>query len=347
MNQRTGGRVRKGVRELKEYVPGEQPAGGVCKLNTNENPYPPSPKVLEALRTFDPSRLRLYPDPACGTLRQAIAALHGCTPAHVVVGNGSDEILALCARVFPERDGTIGWFEPSYSLYPVLAAMEEIEARPVGLGPEFEWRMPDDYEASLFFLTTPNAPTGTAYGRNEVESFCRRSTGVVVLDEAYADFAPSNFMELALTLPNVIVARTLSKSYSLAGLRVGYAVGHPDLITALGKIKDSYNVGMLPQLLATEALRDQAYARAQIGRVTATRARVAGELRRRGFRVFDSETNFLWIKPPRTPAQAAFDALRERRVFVRFFHGPRTHDYLRVTVGTDEQMDQFLAGIPD
>ncbi|HEY8241158.1 MAG TPA: histidinol-phosphate transaminase, partial [Kiritimatiellia bacterium] len=224
--------IRKAVQLLSPYVPGEQPKEpGIVKLNTNENPYPPSPKIGGALKNWRLDQLRLYSDPVCSRLRDQIADLHGCGAEHVFVGNGSDEILALAARAFVERDGTIGYFEPSYSLYPVLAAIEGIEKRPAVLRENFMWSIPEKYQVSLFFLTNPNAPTSMLFPKKEVADLCHALKGIVVIDEAYVDFAPYNCMDLALSMPNVIVARTLSKSYSLAGLRLGYAVGPTPLIS--------------------------------------------------------------------------------------------------------------------
>ena len=339
--------IRKAVQNLHAYVPGEQPkAARVVKLNTNENPYPPSPRVAEALRAFDPERLRLYSDPVSAALRERIAAIHGTTTERVFVGNGSDEVLALCARAFPERGGSIGFFDPSYSLYPVLAAIEDVATKPVPLPDDFGWTMPAGYSADLFFLTNPNAPTSLLFPRAQVEAFCKASPGVVVIDEAYVDFAPADCMDLALSLPNVLVARTLSKSFSLAGLRLGYAVGHPALIDALNKIKDSYNIGMLAQCAGLAALLDLDHMRYQVRAIVDTRRRVTADLRRRGWRVFDSATNFLWASPPGRPASEVFQHLRSRNVFVRYFPGGKTGDYLRITVGTDLQMDALLAELP-
>lgn len=339
--------ARTSVDALTPYVPGEQPkGGGIVKLNTNENPYGPSPRVAEALRAASPDDLRLYPDPVSSGLVRQLADLHGCAPEQVFVGNGSDEVLALCARAFAERNGAIGWFDPSYSLYPVLAAIEDIRARPVPLPADFSWTMPADYRASLFFLTNPNAPTSLLFPKGQVAAFCRAFAGVVLVDEAYVDFAPANCLDLALSLPNTLVARTLSKSYSLAGIRLGYAVGPAPLVGALYKIKDSYNVSRLTQSLAAAALADQAWMRENVRKITATRDRVAQALRARGWTVLPSAANFLFARPAAAPARAVFEALRERRVFVRYFAAPATADYLRITIGTDEQMETLLAGLP-
>ncbi len=339
--------IKESVRSLSAYVPGEQPSGGsVIKLNTNENPYPPSPRVAEALFRAGTETLRLYPDPTSRGVREMVAQVHGCEPEQVFVGNGSDEILALCIRAFVERGkGSVGYFDPSYSLYPVLCAIEETEIQPVELGPYFEWAMPDKYAASLFFITSPNAPTGIQYPKSAVKKFCKTFPGVVVIDEAYVDFAREDAMDLALSSDRVIVTRTLSKSYSLAGLRLGYAVGPRPLIEALHKIKDVYNVDRLAQEIACVALADQDYMRGIADRIRALREDVAEQLRGRGFSVFPSEANFLWVKPPGIGAQALFDALRSGGIHVRHFAGSRTGDYLRITIGSDVEMDLLLQAI--
>ncbi len=341
--------IRASVAKMTPYTPGEQPrVPGLIKLNTNENPYPPSPRVAEALAAFTAESLRLYPDPMALELRGTIAGLHGCGVENVFAGNGSDEVLALCTRAFVEPGGAVGWSDPSYSLYPVLSAIADVRGTPVPLGEDFALppcaHLPTPI--SLFFLTTPNAPTGIRYPRGRVEAFCGEFPGVVVLDEAYGDFAPAHFMDLALSRPNVLVSRSLSKSYSLAGLRLGYAVGPAPLIGALHKIKDSYNLDALAQRIGVAALRDQAWMRGNVERIVATRERVARELRARGWTVLPSATNFLFARPP-TGASAAdvFNHLRARNILVRHFPGPRTGDGLRVSVGTDTQMDAFLAAL--
>lgn len=337
--------IRKAVQDLKAYTPGEQPrVPDLVKLNTNENAYPPSPQIRDVLaRAFD--RLRLYPDPVCTDFRDALAELHRCKPEQIFVGNGSDEVLALCTRAFVERGGTIGYFEPSYSLYPVLAAIEEIAVKPVRLNADFSWNMPAGYAASLFFLANPNAPTSIQYPAATIASFCKSFPGVVLVDEAYVDFASYDGMDLALSLPNVLVARSFSKSYSLAGLRVGYAVGPEPLIAAMYKIKDSYNVDRVAQEIALAAIRDIGWMRRNVERIKDTRAKTAAGLERRGFKVFPSETNFLWVRPPRMPAKELFEELRKRKILVRYFPGELTGDYLRVTIATEGEMASFLAAI--
>jgi len=338
--------IRKNVQALKAYTPGEQPKiSGVIKLNTNENPYPPSPKVAAALRDFDCARLRLYPDPAFSALRQRIADMHGCSAAQIFIGNGSDEILSLCTRAFVENDGSVGYFVPSYSLYPVLADICGAEKRPVRINNDFTWRMPDDYAASIFFMTNPNAPTSMMFDHAAVASFCENFNGVALIDEAYVDFADSDCMALALRAgnSNTLVMRTLSKAFSLAGLRFGYVVGPVELIGALYKIKDSYNMDMLAQSVGMAALDDIPHMSANARRIKATRARLAAALRRRGWRVCDSQTNFLFARPPDGDAARVFDALKAAKIYVRYFPGDVTGEYLRITVGTDEQTDALLA----
>jgi histidinol-phosphate aminotransferase len=340
--------IARNVAGLQAYTPGEQPQDRqIVKLNTNENPYPPSPGVAAALASFPAERLRLYPDPRGLALRRRIAEIHNCRVEQVFVGNGSDEILALATRAFVENDGSVGYFVPSYSLYPVLAEIRGVAKRPVDLASGFTWNMPAGYQASLFLLTTPNAPTAMQYDRAAVTAFCRAFDGVVLLDEAYVDFAPDNFMDLALAPgnANTLVMRTLSKSFSLAGLRLGYVIGPEPLIGAIDKIKDSYNLDMLTQAVGLAALNDLEHMRANVGRIQATRARLSAALETRGYRVLPSATNFLFARPPDGHAQAVFDRLRAQKIFVRYFPGPRTGEYLRITIGTDAQVDALLAAL--
>ena len=341
--------IRQSVQAMSSYVPGEQPRGeGIVKLNTNENPYLPSPDVQDILSMVDITVLSRYPDPVCTELRKVIAELHGCTPANVFVGNGSDEVLALCIRAFVERDGSVGYFDPSYSLYPVLADIEDVEKRPVALNAAFGWEMPEDYSASLFFLAQPNAPTSLVYDRSTVEAFTADFRGVVLIDEAYADFADHNCMDLALEHDHVLVARTLSKAYSLAGIRLGYCVGHAELIGAMYKIKDSYNVNYLTQEIARVALLDQGTMRANVQAIVETRRMAAEKLSELGFEVYDSQSNFLWVKPLGTTAETLFKALRQKNIIVRHFaDDERTRDYLRVTVGTAPEMFALLDAVEE
>ena len=334
-------RIARHVRKLEEYVPGEQPrAKSVVKLNTNENPYPPSPKCRAALRAFDYARLRRYPDPNYSELCAEIARLNGTTPERVFVGNGSDEILALAAKCFVEDDETIGSLDPSYSLYKTLAAIRNVK-----------WTGLDvTASTSLFLLTNPNAPTGEFREPSEIAAFAKKFRGVVIVDEAYGDFARANCMSLATAEANrnLIAMRTFSKSYSLAGLRVGYCVGPRDLIRAMYKVKDSYNVDAIAQTVALAAIRDQDWMRKNAAKVIRSRTRLSAALEKRGWDVLPSEANFVFARPP-APAKAAdiFARLRERNIFVRYFPGPKTGDRLRVTVGTEPEMKTLLKALDE
>lgn len=347
-------RVRPLVRALHAYVPGEQPKiRGLIKLNTNENPYPPSPRVLAAVRAAVDARLRLYPSPTSQPLRERLARHHRCSPSQVFVGNGSDECLALAVRAFVDPGRDVQYFTPSYSLYPVLADAHGAVRRPVALAPDFAlpdlaqlrrgraWRS----DAPLTFITTPNAPSGRRYPTAALESLCRALRGVVVLDEAYAEFAREHALRLALAYPHVLVARTFSKAYSLCFLRVGYVVGHRDLIAALDKIRDSYNVNGLGQIAAAAALDDRSYYRENVRRIVRTRTRVARELAALGFEVLPSETNFVLVRPPAFSAQSWLVRLRRRRILVRWFDAPDVREYLRITIGTDREMRALVRAV--
>jgi histidinol-phosphate aminotransferase len=347
--------IRPLVRELHAYVPGEQPKiKGLIKLNTNENPYPPSSRVLRAIKNAVDGRLRLYPNPMAERLREKLARLHRCKPENIIVGNGSDELLALAVRalVEPKRKAETGkrkntrtivqYFTPSYSLYPVLADIHGAAKNAVPLKPDFglpnvaelkrgqQW----DFNAALTFVTTPNAPSGRGYKTSELEKLCRAQKGVVVLDEAYVDFADENALKLALKFPHVLVARTFSKAYSLCFQRVGYFVGHPELIAALDKIRDSYNVNGLGQIAAEATLDDLKYYRANFKKIVTTREWLSRELTKLDFRVLPSQTNFILAKPPLFPAKDWLQKLREQKILVRWFNAPEVKDYLRITIGT-------------
>ena len=332
-------RITKCVRRLQAYTPGEQPkAKNIVKLNTNENPYPPSPKCAAVLKAFDLDCLRRYPDPEFSALRQALAQLNRTRPENIFVGNGSDEILSLAAKSFVENDEQIGSLDPSYSLYKTLADIRDVK----WVGPENRGK-----KVSLFLWTNPNAPTGTFVESKAIAAFARKFRGVVLIDEAYADFARTNCMHLATAAKNrnILVMRTFSKSYSLAGLRVGYCVGPKDLIAALYKVKDSYNVDAIAQAVALAAVKDQKWMKANVAKVVKTRRWFTAELVRRGWDVLPSESNFVFARPPRRNAADLFDALRKRNIFVRYFRGPKTGDRLRVTIGTDSQMKKLLKAL--
>jgi histidinol-phosphate aminotransferase len=361
--------IRPLVQQLHPYVPGEQPRiKGLIKLNTNENPYPPAPGVLAAVKAAVDERLRLYPNPTAQLLREKLARLHRCKAENILVGNGSDELLAMAVRCFveplPSRNGArkrsasrsksvVQFFTPSYSLYPVLADIHGAASLAVPLKPDFTMpsitRLKDrgtwDFEAALTFVTTPNAPSGRGYSRDQLARLCRAQRGVVVLDEAYVDFAAGNALDLALRFPHMLVARTFSKAYSLCFQRVGYFVGHPELIAALDRIRDSYNVNGLGQVAALATLDELAYYRANFKKIIATRQRVEKELQVLGFDVLPSQTNFIFVRPPKFPARTWLKRLRDRRVLVRWFDQPAVRNYLRITVGTEQEMQALVKAV--
>ena len=355
--------IRPLVHGLHAYVPGEQPKiPGLIKLNTNENPYPPAPKVLRAVKAAVDGRLRLYPHPTAEKLRAKLAQRHGCQPENILIGNGSDEVLALAVRAFvapppnpkskiQNPKSVVQYFTPSYSLYPVLADIHGAVKNGVALNADFsmptsaerkrggEW----NFNAALTLVTTPNAPGGRGYQTSELEKLCRAQNGVVVLDEAYVDFANENALKLALKFPHVLVARTFSKAYSLCFQRVGYFVGHAELIAALDKIRDSYNVNGLGQIAAEATLDNLKYYRAHFKKIIATREWLARELTRLGWRVLPSQTNFILAKPPLFPAQDWLEKLRAKKILVRWFSSPAVKAYLRITIGTQAEARAMAA----
>jgi histidinol-phosphate aminotransferase len=346
--------IRPLVQALQPYVPGEQPKiKGLIKLNTNENPYPTSPRVIAAVRKATDGRLRLYPNPTAQRLREALVTFHGCDAENIIVGNGSDELLAMAVRCFVDPGGLVQFFTPSYSLYPVLAEAHGAKVNEVRLRENFDlpgveelkaegkW----DWQAPLTFVTTPNAPSGRGYARGQLEQLCVEQRGVVVLDEAYVDFGKENALELALKYPHVLVARTFSKAYSLCFQRVGYFVGHPELIGALQKIRDSYNVNGLGQVAALATLESMGHYRANIRKIVAIREKLRRELSGLGFEVLPSETNFLLVRPPGMEAERWLGELRARKILVRWFRDPAVSQYLRITVGTGEEAGKLVRAV--
>ena len=335
--------------DVEGYVPGEQPRGsGVIKLNTNENPYPPSPKVLEAIRGLGAEALRKYPDPVSVRFREACARRYGYDDADwVIIGNGMDELLALVLRTFVDPGDTVLATYPTYSLYEVLCRLHGCNLHCEDLDEAFQltesfFKIP----ARLCFLTRPNAPSGVAVAREAVERFCRAFDGIVVIDEAYVDFGDDDCMDFPKRFENAIVMRTFSKSFSLAGMRIGTAVAQPALIRAFLKTKDSYNMNAVSQAAGLAAIEDWAYMRQSAERVRATRARLRTELAVLGFDVPDSQSNFLLARLGNAEAaRSVFETLRERNILVRYFDVRRLDNALRITVGTDEECDALLAAL--
>lgn len=341
------------VAKLHAYTPGLQPTEpGWVKLNTNECPYPPSPKVAEAIQREvgeDGASLRLYPNPKSSRLRAAVAKLHGLREDNVCIGNGSDDILNLLVRAYCDETASLGFTIPSYSLYPVLVEIQDGRAH--GIDFDRSMRLPVERIASstarLFFLTSPNAPTGVGFSNHDFERVLSTYRGLLVIDEAYAPFARENAASLVGRYPNVVVVRTLSKAYALAGIRVGYSLAHPAVTDVLDRVRDSYNVSRLSQSAAIAAIEDQTYYERILAQVIATRDRsVTDFTRRRNWRTYESQSNFIFAEPRNAAgesgadvAKSAYDYLYAQKVLVRYFPSHAlTASFLRISVGTDAEM---------
>lgn len=349
------------IAALRAYVPGEQPQGeGWVKLNTNEHPFPPSARAAEAIRALvsdGAARLRLYPSPDAAPLREAAARLHGHPAADIVAGNGSDDLLNLLIRAYAGPGRAVGMLDPSYSLYPVLAAAQDAPVIRLPFPPDGRLG-PDAFEgcgAALLFLTNPNAPLGHAFTPDEVAAAAARFPGLLVVDEAYGAFADADCALLPARLPNVVVTRTLSKSHALAGLRAGYALCPPGVAEVLHRVRDSYNLDLLAQAAAAAALDDRAWLAESTARVRAARARLSEGLGGLGWHVRPSQANFVLADPvrrgePASPdaAESAFAFLRSRRILVRRFPGhPLTAAGLRISVGNPAEVEALLAAAAD
>ena len=339
------------VHGLTPYVPGEQPKiADLVKLNTNENPYGPSPRVLEAIQSEVADMLRLYPDPNADRLKAAIAAYHGIDAKQVFVGNGSDEVLAHAFQALLKHDEPLLFPDISYSFYPVYCGLYDIEPGIVPLTDSFEIRI-DDYfrpNGGIIF-PNPNAPTGRLLALGEIERLLERNRdSVVVIDVAYIDFGGESAIPLIDRYPNLLVVQTLSKSRSLAGLRVGFAVGHPELIEALERVKNSFNSYPLDRLAiagGVAAYEDRAYFDACCAKVVASRERLVAALEQRGFDVIPSAANFIFARHPQRDGAGLAAALRAERVLVRHFKLPRIDQFLRISIGTDAQCNALVAAL--
>jgi len=340
------------VHGLTPYVPGEQPKlANLIKLNTNENPYGPSPKVIEAVRAEAADTLRLYPDPNSDRLRTGIAAYHDVTPDEVFVGNGSDEVLAHAFMALLKHELPILFPDISYSFYPVYCGLYAIAHRTIPLTEAFEIDV-DDYRAPNggIVFPNPNAPTGRLLALDEIERLLvGNPDSVVVIDEAYIDFGGESAVPLVARHPQLLVVRTLSKSHALAGLRVGYAIGQPPLVEALNRVKDSFNsypLDRFAQAGALASIEDHAYFESICARVVATRSRLVAAMQALGFEVLPSAANFIFARHPAHDGAALAAALRERSIIVRHFRNPeRIAPFLRITVGTDAQCDALVGAL--
>jgi histidinol-phosphate aminotransferase len=352
---------RDNIRRMRGYTWGEQPTDGeTIKLNTNENPYPPSPRVRATLTGLDANLLRTYPKPTADPLRDRLAALHGIDRDNIIITHGGDEGLRLAMTTFVDPGATFAMAEPSYSLYPVLAEIQDAALYTVPL--DDDWRLPPDAAARLnaagarlTCIVNPHAPSGILLPVAEIETLARALDGVLLVDEAYVDFvAPEqahDLMGLARDLPNVLLLRTFSKGYSLAGLRLGYLVGSVGLIEPmLTKTRDSYNVDAISQALGEAAVLDQAYAAETWARVRTAREALAAGLTQLGMTMAPSQTNFLLARVPKGARRSARDLyafLKQRRILVRYFDVPRLNDALRISIGTELQNQQLIATLAE
>lgn len=336
------------IQNVEPYVPGEQPGDRrYIKLNTNENPYPPSPRVVEAIRNADLDALRLYPDPESAALRSALADLHGLEPEQVFVGNGSDEVLAFCYLAFMDAEHPAVFPDITYSFYPVYAKFFQNHCRIVPVREDFTVPLEDMMgDNGVVILTNPNAPTGIGLPLADVKRLVEANRNhVVIVDEAYVDFGCESAVSLVRDYENLLVVQTFSKSRSLAGMRIGFAYGNENLIDALNTVKNSMNsftLDRLALLAAQAAVEDRKYLDDTCRAIAKTRENTVGKLRALGFTVLPSLANFVFASHKAVPAETLFQRLREDGVLVRYFHKPRIDNFLRITIGTDGEMEEVL-----
>lgn len=341
--------LRKTLQGFRPYVPGEQPPDGEgwVKLNTNESPVPPSPRVIEAIRNAANDSLRLYPSPTAAPAREAIARKFGLEPAQVTVGNGGDELIELCFRAFADAGDRVAYPTPTYPLLEPLCRIHEAvpSPHPTELFGELPPSLGPD-PAPLKFVVNPNSPTGALFDFDAVEAAVAASSGIVAVDEAYVDFAPRSALSLLGEHDNVVLLRTFSKSYGLAGLRIGYALGPRAVIEALDTVKDSYNVDRLAIAAAVAAIEDESHHRRLVDEVVRNRTELEKALARIGFEVAPSATNFVFARPPK-PAIQIVEALRERRILVRHYDREPIAGWVRITVGTRDQQEKLLEALTE
>ena len=342
--------LKASLRDTHPYVPGEQPPDGEdwVKLNTNESPLPPSPKVIEAINRAATDALRLYPSASAAPARQAIARRFDVTPEEVALGNGADEVIDMCFRAFAGAGARVAFCRPTYPVFEPLCRIHDAVPAVHQLDESFRWDDRFAYDpAPLKFVVNPNSPTGTWADPVEVEKVVEVSRGVVALDEAYVDFAPFDLLALQRRYKNLLVMRTFSKSYALAGMRIGFAIGSPDLIASLDAVKDSYNLDRLAIAAAVAAIEDEEHHRKIVDFVVAEREWLAGRLEELGFEVSPSRANFVLVKPPRISGAAVADALREQRILVRRYDLEPIAGWLRITIGTRAQHERLLAALKE
>ncbi|AQT67636.1 Histidinol-phosphate aminotransferase [Anaerohalosphaera lusitana] len=340
--------VRENIERMKGYTPGFQPEGlDVVKLNTNENPYPPSERVLEAVRGITAEQLRRYPQPLGDKFRIAASGVLGVEPDNIMCTNGGDDLLTIAFRAFCDEKRAVIFPGPTYSLYPVLAHIQDCAAWEVDFDDEELYDNLADANEALTIICNPNAPSGKQIEPAKIGELAERLDGVLLVDEAYADFAEQDCVGLVRELDNVMILRSMSKGYSLAGIRFGYCIASAELIGELLKVKDSYNVDAVAIEAATAAIEDQDYFRSNVMKVVAERQRLTKNLRELGFAVEDSSTNFVLAQISKPSAKDIYEELARRNIFVRYFDLPKLKDKLRVTVGTPEQNDALLGALKD
>lgn len=340
---------RSNVNAMTGYIPGEQPKPGtrIIKLNTNENPYPPSPDAIAVLRNLDSEWLRRYPDPYANDFRQAISEALDVPLDWVIVGNGSDELLSVVIRACTEMGRKVVYPMPTYVLYRTLTEMQPAENVEIPYGENFELPLEQliAENGAVTFIASPNSPSGHSVALQDLRQLAANVSGIVVIDEAYVDFAEETALPLVQEFENVMVIRTLSKGYSLAGLRLGFGIANPNLLSGLFKVKDSYNVDAIACLVGAAAMRDQAYKNRCAEKVKASRTKLSTDLKQLGFRLWNSQTNFLLVQPPKGNAEEIYLALKERGILVRYFKQPGLDNKLRITVGTDEQNQMLIEAL--
>jgi len=343
------GYFRKNIEQAQGYTPGFQPGRtDVVKLNTNENPYPPSPAVLKVLAEFSPDGLRRYPDPLGSVFRQAAAEVNGVSAENIMCTNGGDDLLTIAFRAFCDEQNPVAYPVPTYSLYPVLAKLENCDVIEVPFDDEFNLpaRLATT-KAALTIVCNPNAPSGSFINVEELACLADEISGVLLIDEAYVDFADSNCISMVKKFGNVIILRSMSKGYSLAGIRFGYAIADADLISGLMKVKDSYNVDAVAIAAATAAIKDQKHFEDNVEKIKSERTRLTEKLRALGFDINESSSNFVLAETKNHKASDIYDKLVKRNIYVRYFALPRLDNKLRITVGTEEQNDILLNALKE
>ncbi len=340
--------LRSNIAAMAGYVPGLQPpnAHEWIKLNTNENPYPPSPQVARAISAElenAGANLRFYPDAASVRARALGAALYGYPPEWVIMANGSDELLNNLIRAFADPGDEVAFVEPSYTYYSTLVEIQGATPRSFGLDANLNLAdFPANYSGKIFFLTSPNAPLGFSFSRATIADLATRCSGMLVVDEAYADFAATSAIDMVHEFPNLVVTRTFSKSYALAGMRLGLAVAHPQVIAALDKIRDHYHLDRLALLAAEAALQDQAWLRQHVELIRATRTAFSAALEGGGYHVIPSQANFVFACAPDGDGERIYSLLQQHKILVRYFNAPKLRHGVRISIGTPEQMAAVL-----